>query len=159
MKIEKNTGKAELCFVKVPEGSKSASVANNVINDGCSTLITRDKHESATWIKLPEGDWQIIGNPFEIDKDQCKAILKDKDGYHLTVELPEPNNRAAYFNARVAMDDWLKYLQIYQTNPYGEEPKDIPDLGLFTQSIRKKWQEWKKVEERVGNWILLIKTK
>ena len=64
------------------------------------------------------------------------------------------------FEIQELTDTWKELLDkwgIYQTNPYGEEPKDIPDLGAFTQSIRKKWQEWKKAEERSGSWICLKK--
>lgn len=165
MIIDKNTGKAELCFVKAPEYAWDFRIEYT-----SKILLSFACIDSPDTIELPEGNWQIVGNPFEIDKDQCKAILKDKYGYHLTVELPESNNRAAYFNARVAMDDWLKHLQIYQTNPYGSKKpiRRTPFMadGFYTDLDKEEVKEfhydlkkWEIAEERTGPWILLIKTK
>lgn len=158
MIIKHNTGKAELCFVKVPEDAHNFKISKGYL------WFDNSQFTGCCKGALPEffgkGNWQIVGNPFELSEEQCKELFNHKDGYGLTYELPKPFHRHAYFTAKAAMAEYLNRIEIYQTNPFFNPEVTMMqgDGYVYYGASDEEFAEYAQAEERVGNWILLIKT-
>lgn len=67
-------------------------------------------------VNIPLGPWQLLGTPDQITEDQCSGLFKGKDGYGLSVELPAPNNRVAYFDRKEALKSFLEANEVDQNS-------------------------------------------
>lgn len=145
MIIQHNTGKAELCFVKLPE-SKS----------GIEVTIHGNERFLNVWgvedIKLPSGNWQIVGNPFEITIEVIRDIV------------PEMRDSEYPFEVQDITDTWKDLLdkwRIYHTNPYNEDRMSIEfhynDGKASKKDLDGIHDKWEDAQERTGSFILLKK--
>lgn len=108
------TTKGSFLIVKVPEGLKVISVESDL-------LIVNQPHrpDYDDYIQLPFKGLEIVGDPFNLEEDQCKEVADFNN---------ETNYYAAYGNneisfiwntAKESVGSLLRFLKIYQTNPYG----------------------------------------
>jgi len=93
-------------------------------------------------VKLPDGQWKLIGNPFELREDQVLQIIpRMKDsGYPFEIEDWD--------------ESWLNtldMLKVYEVNPY-THPSKLSPVGY-----NKNKQLWKDAQERTANWVLIQK--
>lgn len=160
MIIQHNTGKTELCFVKVP-GDAVKPILYKVI-DYYMQYHQPSGEKGSFWkqtnVPLPSGNWQIVGNPFELSEEQCFELIKSHietdyhdygppDTYNVFEDHGEANN------AQEAFADLLDSLQIYQTNPYQKPPDD----SFYTDKHVSDRAEWEQLELRTRSFILLKK--
>lgn len=126
---EIKTDRFEGVALLIPDGKTDISVKDIV-----KMLNSMDSYH-------PDDRWIVFDKATELKNTHLEMILPDTFS----------GRRYSHFQ------DILKSMECYSVNPYGEEPKDIPDLGAFTQAIRKKHQQWKKAQETTGTWIILKK--
>jgi hypothetical protein len=140
-----STGKAELLLVKVPEGWKLSGTTPNFLYFYPSKSI-----------KLPEGNWQIVGISDQLTEEQCRELFV-KGGNESIGELYKFND-LFYAEAIKAGAALLKANDCYTVNPYGEKPElsytgdncedDVVDY------IHKLYLHT-KAEAHTGSWLFL----
>lgn len=161
---EIKTDRFEGLAVLVPEGLISidmySAVSGNYIS--CS---------NSTSIKIPNGKWHLVGNAKDFTEENAFLVV---ESFIKRVNIPQRHqgymDSTQYLNyysdlkfedsfssAIESFESLMQSMGCYSVNPYGEEPKDIPDLGAFTQAVRKQHQQWKKAQETTGTWIILKK--
>lgn len=162
MIIQANTGKAELCFVKVPKDSNEAEIVTNqaVIPYGQSLVVPDGYYKcfpNHMFIDLPSGNWQILGNPYQLSEEQCNDIVDIVWNGHNEHVFKDYVNDNWEPNARSSFGGLLHALNIYRTNPFGTKRDlyKIPAAG--SPSWLKSVKDWQDAEERKGSWILLKK--
>lgn len=137
-----------------PEGA----TGYKTYKDFDSTMIEFDiKYGSGKkWFYIKRDNlYTAMGVSTDLTEEQCSLICEPMVEIDLVENSDMPNVRE--ISSIEVFNNLMQSLECYSVNPYGEEPKDIPDLGAFTQSIRKKHQQWKKAEETTGTWIILKK--
>lgn len=98
--------------------------------------------------KLPDGDYKVIGKATELTEEQCAQIVPQMKDTSYPFEIEE---------YKVTFDNLLQSMECYSVNPYGDERKDVPDLGAFTQMMRQKHREWQEAQANSGTWLILKK--
>jgi len=183
MTQEIKTEKFEGLLVKVPEATIRSTVYMGYLIHKCHNIengVTdeqlndyskltkylkthkpeKDYKESA--IKLPSGQWKLIGNPFEWSDYQWKDIVDiaksggfidcfkdyEKEGYMFGLPLQSGLSL-------------LKSLQVHKENPYGSMPefvfKNYGKSPIEFSRFELDMCEWQAAEERTGNWVLIQK--
>lgn len=158
MIIEYNTGKCDIALIKVLQGLDHFEIKNGKLETYERDAEIFNHYDS---IELPEGNWSLLGNAFELTEEQAETILdhaSDKwDKYYGWKDYEDLYHYHETY--KESLYSLLRHLKVYKENPYGkEEPTDMPDLGAFTQARRQKWRLWKEAEKTTGSWIILIKT-
>lgn len=147
-----NTGIADLLVVPdVPEGANQVKV-----NENCLYYETIPAIENSV-ICLPSGyKYTVLGRAAELtDSDWAKIVMcanvNSELRYH-NYEFQE----LFFSTPSLSGHSLLKANGILLVNPYGpDEPKDIPDLGAFTQARREKWKMWKEAQSKITNPLIL----
>lgn len=78
--IKFKTIQGDFIAVNVSEDAKNIVVATNVINEGCLTLIHKNKHSVSTWDKLPIGNYKLICTTKTVTEEKAFLIVQD---YHI----------------------------------------------------------------------------
>jgi len=159
MTVEAKIGEHELVFMKVAPDARDFRISQLSPEIPSSALIyTTDLNVDHTADEiLPEGEWEILGDPFELSEAKCDFLMPGLIFGHTKIHKSYEDNTPVD-TAKESFESLTYSLQVFKENPYGEkEPEDIPHLGAFTQGRRELYRKWKELEERVGNWVLLIK--
>lgn len=155
MIITHNTGKSELCFVKVPTDSNEAEIVTNqaVIPYGQSLVVPDGYYKcfpNHKYIDLPEGNWQIVGNPFELSEEQCQDIVDVVWNGHNEKVFKDYLNDDWCPSAKSSFGSLLFNLNVHHTNPYKDG-----DPSIVNHDVWYSRAQWKEAEERTGLFILL----
>lgn len=163
MIIQHHTGKAELCFVKVPENAKTIDIAFNSNQSWLRyTVEFAAYHKHLCNIDLPPGNWQIVGDPFELLEEQWKEVVPCEliggiGGIGMQWHYPdyERSNCIGFDEATTSGASLLRSLRIYQFNPFGTERdiRAIPAAG--SPEWLKAVEDWREAEKRKGPFIML----
>lgn len=162
-----NTGIADLLVVPdVPEGADNIEIVkglylplgthflewwlpdtNGVVSDGGS-------------VELPEGyKYTVLGRASELTEEQWEYLVsRVDDGLFIQGAAFENyhDDETFFETATESGHSLLEANGILLVNPYGpDEPKDIPDLGAFTQARREKWKMWKEAQSKITNPLIL----
>lgn len=136
-------------------------IKNKSHTDAYTLLYDSDKFEGKKGdrphVHLPSGDWQIVGNPFDLSEEQAIDLF-GKEHYNEEVGCYLPVfgywGFKYYKTAKEALKLMLDYLKVYRVNPYkGGKP------SLLNHDLWYSEQEWQEAEERTGNYILLTAVK
>jgi hypothetical protein len=113
------------------------------------------EYVDAPAIKLPEGDYKIIGKAIELTEEQCETIAVK-------------NPLIAYeMNFRRCFNLLMRKIECYSENPLGKKPERlVPFMGRghysenqlerierFNSELRK----WEEAEKQTGTWLILQK--
>lgn len=121
-----------------------------------------DKDYKETYIKLPPFDWEIIGDPFDLTKDQWSLIVDHEELFingnsegirYMDYSLSEKykDDVCEWFHHPMYSGiSLLKSLNIYRTNPLGKR-EQTHKRHIVTGS-------WDVAEVRTGKFILLKKS-
>lgn len=151
IKIDKFEG----VLVKVPEGNQHCSV--ELYGDDELVMINKMYGGYDGLCALPDGKWKLIGNPFELREEQWQNIVdfKVKTGFYKAYST---DLGFIYNSALDSGYSLLKSMQVFNINPYGDEPKFKECICSDCVSDNEMYQyDWEEAEERTGNWILLEK--
>ncbi|WP_407430598.1 hypothetical protein [Arcticibacter sp.] len=107
---------------------------------------------------LPDGQLELLGKPSDIPEEVCRSLFRNKDGYGLSVELPAPNNRTAYFSGKDALSAFLKANEVYSVNPICWVNPSSKAIHFDSEKDRKAAiVKWQQAEANTGTWVLLLK--
>lgn len=138
-----------LLAVKVPEGAWKFSITSGDNNLHYKIGTIRHIYD------LPEGNWRLLGIATDIPEEVWKGIVHKQstfgDYYYVS-------NGKSFETATEAAMSFLEANEVYSVNPLGDEPKDRPDLGLYTKIIREKHMMWQQAEANTGTWVILAKS-
>lgn len=145
MIIEFNTGKTDIVLVKVAEDAKNFELSHwnyqkQDYTDAYTLIYDSNKFEGKKGDRphahLPSGDWQIVGNPFELSDFEWSKIL--------------PHFRSG------RQIELLEELKVYRVNPF-KHPIYLGTTGA--DSYNEMIHKYDQSEERTGPYILLTAVK
>lgn len=167
MIIQYSTGKAELCFVKVPEEATDFETGSHQQYFQLFFSAPFNGMENARHLRpLPPGNWQIVGNPFELSEQESRCIVQEIDHPYDYQYIDYEYPGKLYLTAKRSMQSLLGHLKIYQTNPFAGifaprlvNASDLNDIGsvLIDAIYHDLRDRWKEAEERTGSFVLLKK--
>lgn len=107
--------------------------------------------------------WQILGLAHELTETQCRTFMP----YQVYKHPKTGKNHKIWYDYRLksfvsnlahaTFQSLMEVLGLEFKNSYGEEPKDIADLGAYTQMKRKQWIQWNEAQQKVKTYLILIK--
>jgi len=143
-----NTGVAEILLVELPEGKVSPTVATNIINDGCYTLITENKHGVKTFHKLPEGNWSILSHADEVTEGVAKGIVRmpNDNGDFFDYVYDPDDSYSQIESALESLDSLYEANDVYWENPY-RDPGLMPsaELDAYRKAQQNVWDKSRTV--------------
>ena len=154
---EFKTSKGEFLLVKVPDDAKTVHIAFNSRNP---TLMWCTDLNGIIMIqrqKLEKGNWQIVGEAFDLTRDRCREIIIDPDTSGLLDIYKNYRRHQEYLtSAKQSFESLLVSLDVYSENPIPmpEFQSDENGNGGYCESWINTYQE---AEQRTGRWILLKK--
>lgn len=153
MIIQYNTGKTDIVLVKFPEDKSQFYIEMGHIFTGSSSNTSWDLHGR---IELPPGNWQIVGNPFELSEIESRELVPALPVINRWINFE--TNHYCMITAVQSMKGLLNHLNVYQVNPYKDQ---LIDLTKEIGSEEYHWfrEKWLAAEERTGNWQLLTAVK
>lgn len=162
-----STAKCEGSFVKLPDGAGFIKVVNG-------NNLSYDPNMDAAYgswasITLPEGSWQLIGAVKDLTEQQAQSMIGNIPDWKALIyrnyTAPAKDYRdiveSSFDTALESFFSLMESLQVYSVNPIEKPVFEAQFVGHMAQkdySFLQKMKQWKEVEDRTGNWIVLIKS-
>jgi len=145
----------------------------NQINDILvhSPLIVKDVLRiGMTGIKLPSGQYQILGKSTELSEEQMKEICESIfDKYYFDYMNPENNNYAPGFTLETVQESYLSLLEangivdrcsieepeIYQDDGIRQPCKYDYPHGFDLEQYHKDLKQWQEAQSKVKHYLVL----
>jgi hypothetical protein len=155
-----STGKAELLIVKVPEGA--ANFAYLPVNEMLQYDIPVNY---VSLIKLPQGNWQIVGISDQLTEEQCAELMQSE-----SMVIDNSGNTTLYLSpvdyhatAKEAFASLMQSNECYTLNPYAgmftprPPQEDTGDLGkIIGDVIYNDMRDlFLAAEANTGTWLVL----
>jgi hypothetical protein len=109
-------------------------------------------------IKLPDGDFKILGKATQLTEEQCEEVIPDP-------MIRKPDNRKGFMidimdteiypTAKEAFSAFLDSLGCYSVNPYKKPADD--DYSFYTDRNISIQEEWQEAQANTGTWLILQK--
>ena len=173
---EIKTEKFEGLAVLVPDGFKSGVANMGYLTGKMDNPATRihEKHFNSPYaiqkqldrvnklpeyvdapaIKLPEGDYKIIGKASELTEEQCKSIARQNP----LMPVQTLKHRFAAL---------MHSMECYPINPLGKKPERMVPLmgrGSYTENQLERIERfnielkiWEEAEKKTGTWLIIQK--
>jgi len=177
MKTIKTT-KGTFILVEVPKGACEFHIKKR--DDGIISLSYFI--ETRGFINLPAGNYELIGNPFELSDEQCEEIVDTAYNSHGEKGCSyygdsDGTYDPAFITPKISISSLLRANEIYRENPFGEKPQRISyyvkddtkrsDLWYLTDGSNNTigyydkikfdsdLERWNEAQEKVSEWVIL----
>ena len=132
---EIKTNGITILLIEVPEDAKLLQITQNASGRNLSYKVNNTTHPFGyTHIKLPEGNYQILGKSTELSEEQMKEIVERKDWLW---------GKMTYLSSYLSL---LEANGIVDRNPFDKS-------GMtFSSEYQNKWQE---SQSKVKHYLVL----
>lgn len=157
------TSKGNGLFVPVPENKSKFQVVfeNLLISDDPNDYDVFGENGNPQFVmKLPKGNWQIMGLSTEITSEQAEKMVKKINSF--------PDSYVDYsglgwaFGSPIQSFNSLKeHLGVVDTNPMGLEPAKNIDghmskSGSWIVTLNPAWEIWQSHQDKVKKYVVLF---
>lgn len=149
-----DTGKCNILAVMVPGGTIGANITK--LDDGDPDDYLYINYDDSQFIKLPEGEWQILGISTEVTEGQWRELMLRTKSF-LSGVFPVFH----YSGFETAKESGLSLLEsngIFSVNPYGEKAPIVSDPDPSSQYYGAQMDEmhrWQQAQENTGPRLIL----
>lgn len=160
-------GNRTYLFVELPEGTKHPQITHNAMWYSLHYRIDdkpKDTLQGWECIKLPQGDWKIVGIVQDLTEEQCiplvECLVNEKNNQlyrNYEYGIPQPVC-VACISAKESFYSLLRKNRFLLNNPYGESrPEHCYDV-LWDQEGDDAVEQWDEAQKStIGHTLLLTK--
>lgn len=100
-------------------------------------------------IKLPDGEYKILGKATELTEEQCAEIVSQMKDSTYPFEVEE---------YKVTFENLMHSLECYSVNPCGDKSSFL-DMKAFEKvdAWLERAKKWQDAQENTGTWLILKK--
>ena len=160
MTVEAKIGEHELVFVKVSPDARDFRISKGFPDPPLGDLVyTTDLNVWHTGDEiLPEGEWEILGDPFELSEAIYDFLMPGLIFGHTKIHKSYEDNTPVD-TAKESFESLLYLLKVFKEHPLEDPGLTMKqgDGSVYYTASDEDFAEYAFLEERVGNWVLLIK--